>query len=83
MASAARSKAAASKAVSAATEETSASMEELDANATETAHMADVLFQVASRFQLDVAPAAHGDVAAAAVVELRSPSAGDSVSWAA
>ena len=47
------------EAVSAATEQTSASMEELAASAAETAHMADLLFAVADRFQL-------GDAAAGA-----------------
>jgi len=40
------------EAVSAATEETSASMQELAASASETSRMADVLFEVANRFQL-------------------------------
>jgi methyl-accepting chemotaxis protein len=56
---------ASTEAVSAATEQTSASMQELAANATDTARMADVLFEVASRFQLDDqngASAAPGDV---------------------
>ena len=67
------------EAVSAATEQTSASMQELDANATETAHMADVLFEVASRFRLTVAV-----VEQATVQPASRPSTGhDSASWAA
>jgi methyl-accepting chemotaxis protein len=61
------------EAVSAATEETSASMEELAASAADTARMAGVLLEVASRFRLEAEVAekqpsldAHGGLASAA-----------------
>lgn len=54
----ARDASASTEAVSAATEETSASMEELAASAAETARMADLLFAVADRFQLEASQAA-------------------------